>query len=203
VRSRAAVVDAARSLFMEQGYAGTTMDDIARRAGLAKRTLYNNYPDKEALFRLIVSDVIAVAETFARELREELATGITAASLREKLHDVAARMAAGIVRMPVISLRRLLVGESRLFPELAQEYFDRAPGGVLAVLAESFEHLIRGGVLQTARSLDARRAAAQFAYLVVGETLDRAMLTGRVPSEDEVHACAHDGVETFLGPKRS
>jgi TetR/AcrR family transcriptional repressor of mexJK operon len=198
VRSRAAVVDAARALFMEQGYAGTTMDDIARRAGLTKRTLYNNYADKEALFRLIVSDVITVAETFARELRAELATGITAANLREKLHGVAARLATGLVRMPVISLRRLLVGEARLFPELAQEYFDRAPGQVLAVLAEAFERLTRAGVLRAAPSLDARRAAAQFAYLVVGEMLDRAMLTGLIPHEDEVRACAHDGVETFL-----
>jgi TetR/AcrR family transcriptional repressor of mexJK operon len=198
VRSRAAVVDAARTLFMEQGYAGTTMNDIARRAGLTKRTLYNNYVDKEALFRLIVSDVIAVAETFARELRAELATGITAANLREKLHDVAERMATSIVRTPVVSLRRLLIGESRLFPELAQEYFDRAPGQVLGVLTDSFERLIRAGVLRTAPSLDAHRAAAQFAYLVVGETLDRAMLTGLVPNDDEVRACAHDGVEQFL-----
>jgi TetR/AcrR family transcriptional repressor of mexJK operon len=200
VRSRAAVVDAARILFMEQGYAGTTMDDIARRAGLTKRTLYNNYVDKEALFRLIVADVITMAETFAHELRVELAT-ITSANLREKLHDVAARMASRIVRMPVISLRRLLVGESRLFPELAQEYFDRAPGQVLGVLAESFERLMRASVLRTAPSLEARRAAAQFAYLVVGETLDRAILTGLVPSEDEVLACARDGVETFLAPE--
>ena len=198
MRSRAAVVDAARTLFMEQGYAGTTMDDIARRAGLTKRTLYNNYVDKEALFRLIVSDVIAIAETFARELRVELATGITTANLREKLHDVAVRMATGIVRMPVISLRRLLVGEARMFPELARGYFDRAPGQVLGVLTESFERLMRAGVLRAAPSLGARRAAAQFAYLVVGETLDRAMITGVVPSEDELRACAHDGVETFL-----
>lgn len=198
VRSRAAVIDAARTLFMEQGYAGTTMEDIAHRAGLTKRTLYNNYADKEALFRLIVSDVITVAEAFARELRAELATGITTANLRDKLHDVAARMAARIVRMQVISLRRLLVGESRLFPELAQEYFDRAPGQVLGVLAESFERLMRAGILRAATSLDAPRVAAQFAYLVVGETLDRAVLTGIVPSEDEARACAHDGVETFL-----
>ena len=198
VRSRAAVLEAARALFMEQGYAGTTMDDIARRAGLTKRTLYNNYPDKEALFRLIVADVIAVAENFARELRAELATGITAANLRDKLHDVAARMATSIVRTPVITLRRFLVGESRLYPELAQEYFDRAPGQVLGVLANSFDRLMREGVLRVAASLDARRSAAQFAYLVVGETLDRAMLTGQVPNEDEVLACAHDGVETFL-----
>jgi TetR/AcrR family transcriptional repressor of mexJK operon len=202
VRSRAAVLDAARSLFMEQGYAGTTMDDIARRAGLTKRTLYNNYPDKEALFRLIVGDVIAVAEAFASELRSELAAGITAANLSERLHDVAQRMAAGIVRAPVISLRRLLIGESRLFPELAREYFDRAPGRVLGVLAESFGRLMRTGVLRAAPSLDAHRAAAQFAYLVVGETLDRAMLTGQVPHDDEIRACAGDGVETFLAHRK-
>jgi TetR/AcrR family transcriptional repressor of mexJK operon len=202
VRSRAAVVDAARMLFMEQGYAGTTMDDIARRAGLTKRTLYNNYADKEALFRLIVADVIAVAETFARDLRVELATGISAANLREKLHDVAVRMATGIGRAPVISLRRLLIGESRLFPELAREYFDRAPGQVLGVLADSFARLMRAGVLRTPPALDARRAAAQFAYLVVGETLDRAMLTGLVPDDAEVRACARDGVETFLALSR-
>jgi TetR/AcrR family transcriptional repressor of mexJK operon len=198
VRSRAAVVEAARSLFMEQGYAGTTMEDIARRAGLTKRTLYNNYPDKEALFRLIVADVIATAEVFARELRAELATGITTANLREKLHGIAARMATSIVRSPVIALRRFLVGESRLYPELAEEYFERAPGQVLRVLEDSFERLIGARVLRVAASLDARRAAAQFAYLVVGETLDRAMLTGKIPSEDEVRACAHAGVETFL-----
>lgn len=197
VRSRAAVIEAAHALFMEKGYTGTTMDDIARRARLTKRTLYNNYPDKEALFRLIVSDMIAFAETFARQLRAELATGITAANLREKLHEVAAAIATGLLRAPVISLRRLLIGESRSFPELAFEYFERAPGQVLGALAESFERLMRAGVLR-ATPLDARRAAAQFAYLVVGEPLDRAMLTGVVPSEDEVRACARAGVEAFL-----
>jgi TetR/AcrR family transcriptional repressor of mexJK operon len=200
VRSRAAVIEAAHALFMEKGYGGTTMDDIARRAGLTKRTLYNNYSDKEALFRLIVSDVMTFAETFARHLSAELATGITAANVRERLHDVAARLATGLVRPPVISLRRLLIGESRLFPELAKEYFERAPGQVLGVLAASFERLMRAGVVKPSPSLDARRVAAQFAYLVVGETLDRAMLTGLVPNDDEIRACARDGVEAFLGP---
>lgn len=198
VRSRAAVVEAAQALFMEKGYAGTTMDDIARRAGLTKRTLYNNYPDKEALFRLIVSDTIAIAEQFARQLRAELAAGITAANLHEKLHEVAAAIATGLLRAPVITLRRLLIGESRSFPELAREYFERAPGQVLGALAESFERLMRAGVLRAMTPLDARRAAAQFAYLVVGEPLDRAMLTGVVPSDDEVRACARAGVEAFL-----
>src|SRR5678815_821106 len=71
VRSRAAVVDAARTLFLRKGYAGTTMEEIAAQAGLTKRTVYNNYGDKEALFREVVADVLAYAEAFARGLHEE------------------------------------------------------------------------------------------------------------------------------------
>jgi len=79
-------------------------------------------------------------------------------------------------------------------PSLAQEYFDRVPGQVLAALASGFEKLRHVGL----RVSDSRRAAAQFAYLVVGEPLDRAMLTGIIPPEEYVIACARDGVETFL-----
>src|SRR5262245_26450862 len=77
VRSRAAVVTAARELFMQKGYAGTTMEEIAARAGLTKRMLYNNYADKDALFTQIVTEVIAYAETFARGLHEEFTVGIS------------------------------------------------------------------------------------------------------------------------------
>jgi len=195
VRTRAAVVDAARTLFLRKGFAGTTMEEIAAAAGLTKRTVYNNYGDKEALFTQIVADVIAYAEEFARGLHEEFTVGITAANLHAELHDLGRRLALGIVRAEVVALRRLLIGEAREFPALAEEYFDRAPGQVIKALASGFRHLGRVGLL---RVTDARRAAAQFAYLVAGEPLDRAMLVGKVPPKEQVIAGAKAGVETFL-----
>jgi TetR/AcrR family transcriptional repressor of mexJK operon len=194
VRTRAAVVDAARTLFLRSGYSGTTMEDIAALAGFAKRTVYNNYPDKDSLFNQIVQEVIAYAEEFARGVREEFSAGITAANLHASLDDLGQRLALAIMRPEVIALRRLLIGEARMLPSLAQEYFDRVPGQVIAALASGFEQLGHVGL----RVSDGRRAAAQFAYLVVGEPLDRAMLTGITPSEEYVIACARDGVETFL-----
>src|SRR5262245_65082028 len=53
VRSRTAVLDAARTLFMAKGYAGTTMDEIAALAGVAKRTVDKNYDDKDGVFTQI------------------------------------------------------------------------------------------------------------------------------------------------------
>ena len=138
VRTRAAVVDAARALFLQQGYAGTTMEQIAARAGLTKRTVYNNYGDKDALFTQIVADVLSYAETFARGLHEEFDDSVTAASLRAALDDLARRLALGIVRPEVLAIRCLLIGEARTFPALGSEYFDRAPGQVLDALASRF-----------------------------------------------------------------
>ncbi|HTK51678.1 MAG TPA: TetR/AcrR family transcriptional regulator [Gemmatimonadaceae bacterium] len=188
-------VSAARTLFLRQGYAGTTMEQIASAASLTKRTVYNNYGDKDALFRQIVADVLAYAEAFARGLHEEFTVGVTAANLRATLDDLARRLALGIVRPEVVALRRLLIGEARAFPNLGAEYFDRAPGQVLDALASGFAQLGRRRLL---RIDNARRAAAHFAYLVAGEPLDRAMLVGTVPSKAAIIAGARDGVETFF-----
>jgi len=195
VRTRAAVVDAARTLFLRQGYSGTTMEEIAALAGITKRTMYNNYADKAALFTQIVGDFMAFAEAFAQGLPQEFADDVTAATLAVTLDDLARRMAIAILRPEVIALRRLLIRESGAFPNLGAEYFERAPRQVIEALAKEFASLDKAGVLHLS---DARRAAAQFAYLVVGEPLDRAMLLGAIPPEDEVIACARDGVRTFL-----
>jgi TetR/AcrR family transcriptional repressor of mexJK operon len=195
VRTRAAAVDAAKTLFLQKGYAGTTMEEIAALAGIAKRTLYNNYADKEALFTQIVAEVIDHAEAFARALPDHFTADVTASGLPAALHDLGRRLALGVVRPDVVALRRLLVGEARAFPELARAYFDRAPGRVIVALASAFEHL---GTLGLLRTTDVRRAASQFAYLVVGEPLDRAILLGATPSREHLLDTAREGVDTFL-----
>lgn len=194
-RTRAAVAEAARKLFLRQGYAGTTLEQVAELSGITRRTLYNNYADKEELFLQIVSDVMMYAEEFARGLHGEFAVGASAETLRRRLHALGARLALGIVRPEVVAMRRLLIGEARTFPKLAPEYYARAPGQVLSALASGFRRLQRDRLL---RIRDPRRAAAQFAYLVAGEPLDRAILVGAVPSRRELLASAREGVETFM-----
>ena len=95
----------------------------------------------------------------------------------------------------VIAMRRLLIGEAREFPELAKQYFERAPGQVLDALAAGFSGLAKARLLRTS---DPHMAAAQFAYLVAGEPLDRAVLVGALPTRKHVIACAGEGVDTFI-----
>jgi AcrR family transcriptional regulator len=186
-------------LFLQKGYAGTTMEEIAVLAGLAKRTLYNNYADKGALFTQIITDAIAFAERYAQGLAADF-EDITAANLPAALHDLGRRLALAILRPEVISLRRLLIGEVRSFPEFAEEYFDAAPGRVLVALAAGFEKLTKAGLLA---ATDTGRAAEQFAYLVVGAPLDRAILLGKIPGKEQITQCAREGVDTFLARYRT
>jgi TetR/AcrR family transcriptional repressor of mexJK operon len=193
-RTRAAVLDAARTLFLRHGYGGTTMEDVAGEAGLTKRTLYNNYGDKDTLFRQMVDDTIAFAESFARGMGEEWPL-ITKANVAARLEALGLRLALGIIRPEVVALRRMLIGASREFPAIGREYFDRAPGQVLRALAEGFATLTRRRILRTR---DEQSAAAQFAYLVGGAHLDHALMTGDLPAQAVIEATARQGVATFL-----
>jgi TetR/AcrR family transcriptional repressor of mexJK operon len=194
-RSRAAAMAAAKALFLERGFAGTTMDEIAERANLTKRTLYNNYPDKEVLFRLVIAAVLDFAETFAHGLHADFSAAAVSDDVEGALVSLAESLAQGIMRPEVVSIRRLLIADCRNFPEVAQQYFRRAPERVMKAIAREFAGLHRRRRL---RVEDARLAAEQFAYLVVGGPLDRAMMTGVVPASEHVLGRAREGVRTFL-----
>lgn len=195
IRSRAAAVDAARTLFLRNGYTATTMDAIADQAGLTKRTLYNHYAEKEQLFNEVVAEVMVYAETFARELPDAFSAALDEDNMKSRLDELGQRLALAIVRPEVVALRRLLISESGTFPQLARVYYERAPGQVLETLASEFERLARAGMLRVDKP---QIAAEQFAYLIVGQPLDRAMLLGSLPTEAQVLDSAHEGVETFL-----
>jgi len=193
-RTRAAVLTAARTLFLRHGYGGTTMEDVAAEAGLTKRTLYNNYSDKDTLFREMVDATIAFAESFAHGLHEEWPL-TRKANVDARLEALGVRLALSIICPEVVALRRMLIGASRDFPAIGREYFDRAPGQVLHALAEGFAALTRRRILRTR---DAQSAAAQFGYLVAGAPLDHALITGDLPVQRVIEATAREGVATFL-----
>src|SRR5688572_8715706 len=78
-RKRAAILDAAVAEFRQSGYAATSMDRIAASAGVSKRTVYNHFPSKEALFAQILEQLwersvegVDLAYRKDRSLREQL-----------------------------------------------------------------------------------------------------------------------------------
>lgn len=188
------MLEAATAQFLGVGYAKTSMDDIADAAGVSKRTVYNNFADKEALFREVVLAATAVAERFSAEVAAELSDPD---DLSAALTALARRQVLAATSPRLVQLRRLLIGEACRFPDLAAEYYDHVPGRVMSTLADAIRQLADGGRL---RVDDPSRAAEHFAFLVLGATLDRALFTaGDGPRDTEaLERTADDGVRAFL-----
>lgn len=191
-RSRTAILSAATTVFLRDGYDGASVDDIAREAGVAKRTVYNVFDDKEALFREAISLSIEIAESFSAELAAE-AGGLLDAS--RDLPRIARRLAAAVLRGPALPLRRLLVSEARRFPDLAMEYRRRAPEAVMRALSCALQELSDGNQL---RLDNADVAAEHFAFLIMGADMDRGMFGAATASEARVRERADAGAAAFL-----
>jgi len=168
-RSRALIMAAAARVFLQRGFPGTSVDDIAAEAGVSKRTVYNVFDDKEQLFRAIIGEAIATAERFSHDFA---ATTAEADDVEAALTTLARELAASVLSGRVVPLRRLLIGEASRFPEFADEYYERAPGRVMAAVATALRTLDERGLL---RIDDAELAAEHFAFLAIGPSLDRAL----------------------------
>jgi len=73
-RSRRAVLDAALHLFGKQGYRATTIREIAEQAGVSTGNVYHHFPDKEAIFRELLDEYFAIADTQRFPFRRALGT---------------------------------------------------------------------------------------------------------------------------------
>jgi len=167
--SAGAIREAAARLFLEKGYQGTSMDEIAAAARISKQTIYTHFPSKEQLFADLVLANTERVEEFAAGL---VRTFREADGLEEGLRRVA-RMYVGLVVQPeVLQLRRLVLAEAGRFPELARSYYERVPERVYRVLASLLQELADAGRL---RADDPLLAAQHFAWLVLGVPLDRGM----------------------------
>lgn len=190
---RRAIFDAATSLFLQQGYQGTSMDEIATAAGVSKQTVYKQFADKKQLFNDIVVGIADRAERIVGTL-EKLFDEVV--DLEPGLALLAQRYAASVVDPQVLQLRRLIISEADRFPDLAEIYFENAPGRGLDAIANGLELLSERGLL---RVDDPIIAADHFAYLVLGPIIDKALFHphAKVSDADVAHY-ARAGVLVFI-----
>ncbi len=194
---RAAIVRAATELFLAQGYQTTRTEQIAAAAAVSKQTVYNQFGDKQSLFREIVLGVTATAEAFAATLPAALSDIDSPAGVDTALRSLARRYLAAVMNPQVLALRRLVISESLRLPELAAAYYERAPARVMSVLADQLGQLGDRGLLDVA---EPTRAAQDFAFLLLGRSLDEGMFRNReeTPDASDIAATADHAVDVFL-----
>jgi AcrR family transcriptional regulator len=191
---RTAILDAATAVFLRNGYLGTSMDEIAARAGVSKQTVYKAFGDKEHLFSEIVSTI--VNEAGEPTYNEVINLGVSG-DLEADLRDLAHRLLARVMQPQILQLRRLVIGESGRFPDLGRSFYEQGPGRTIEALAAAFEGLAAGGALLLD---DPLLAAAHFNWLIMSIPLNRAMLLGddEPPAPAELDRYVDAGVRVFV-----
>lgn len=184
---REAFLRAALRSFLDLGYAATSIEAIARDAGVAKITIYRQFSSKQELFREVAHRALERANRHMQQLMVSEGTD-TKAGLRFLVE----RMYLGMDDPETRSVMRLVVGEAARFPELAASLYSES-GYVLAPIAELLARAHARGELHVPNP---PVAAAQLASLTMGGL--RFLISKPLANEAERHAWADSVLELVL-----
>jgi TetR/AcrR family transcriptional repressor of mexJK operon len=188
---RKRLLDAAESVFLELGYGSASMDDIAHRAGMSKKTLYRLYETKQSLFAAVISARRAVLDAM-------IAANACAGdhSPRDVLRSYLGKVARFVLAPRQAALYRLVIAESLRTPEVAHAFYHEGPCKVRAVLEQWLAKQHDGGVLYVT---EPARDAGMVCSMVLGE-LQMRLLVGelRAPDEGLIDATVSRAVDLFL-----
>jgi AcrR family transcriptional regulator len=113
------LLDAALALFVEKGFAATRSEEVAKRAGVSKGTLYLYYPSKEELFKAVIRQNLSALIAEGEE-----AVGSFEGSSSDLLSFLMHTWWERIGNTPAAGIHKVVLSEVRNFPELAQFYTD-------------------------------------------------------------------------------
>ncbi|MEV0254092.1 TetR/AcrR family transcriptional regulator [Streptomyces sp. NPDC050732] len=195
---RAAILSAARELFLADGFDRSSVDAVAARAEVSKRTVYDYFGDKRTLLHAVV-DVVgqSLITTIRRTLDDTLTDLTEAAELEDALVAFSMRIATDMLgSAEYATLQRLVRAESGQPPHQGENPLADAPD---EALAERFAALGEAGLLDVP---DPRLAADQFIALTFSVAINR-LGSANAVEDTRVRPLVVEGVRTFLRAYRT
>jgi len=203
---RRAIIDAAQALFLDSGFGATSMDAVAERAGVSKRTVYSHFDSKESLFGSVMTtmcmmlgegapDYIA-ASPEAAQAGKVILGEVPDGDVRHVLHTLGCRFLSLVTQPEAIALFRVVIAESGRFPELGDEFYKNGAEPLVECLAHYLSLQVEQGNLV----IDDTCYAAHRYLSMVKEPIHMYILLGQgtTPTEAEVEAAVSSAVSAFL-----
>jgi AcrR family transcriptional regulator len=177
-RRRQAILDVARELFQVQGYAATSMSEIAARLGGSKGTLYNYFRSKEELFAAFMIDTCQIGSNAVFEPLEPAGS-----DLRGALIDLGVNFLTFLLAPDTLAVHRLVVAECGRFPELGRIFYETGPRRGQENLARFFAPIIAEGRLKPG---DPMEIGHWYKDMLLGDVYNRTLwgVLGPLTSED-------------------
>ena len=184
---RRQILDGAREVFMELGFDGASMGEIARAAGVSKGTLYVYFTDKTALFEAIVEEETRTAVLFSFDPDRDIATNLT--GFGEAYIALVCRPGGG-------SASRTVMAIAERMPDVGRRYYDRVLEGTINCLTTYLRGRVEAGQLAID---DCQLAASQF-HLMCQATLFLPFIfqAEPAPSPERISKVVASAVRMFL-----
>lgn len=184
------VVEGAKNIFLRDGYAGASVDEIAQAAAVSKATLYSYFPDKKLMFDEAIG-------TELRRLGEITPIKISSDTTAEQAIPLIARqIAVWLVTPANVHMYRIHVAEAGRFAGLAADYRATVRRLLVDELRPHLDRWVAGGELQIEDSVV---AAEQLVCLAGTGLMDAALLGKRDPvTEPELARNADLAARVFL-----
>lgn len=168
-------MNAAREVFLEQGYEAASVNDVVRRAGGSLATLYAQFGNKEGLFFAVIQDQ---HERFMRAMTPDCVDHLP---LEEGLQSIGECYVRALLARDNLAFYRIMLGEARKFPQQMQRYLSTGGADKVRALIADFLKArdVMGGNAETAasyllelwRSRHHYRALADDSYRVSDEEI--------------------------------
>ena len=188
------ILDVATALFLSRGFGATSIEAVAGRARISKRTFYHRFRDKAELYRAVVRRMLQ------HWLPEFEAAFDPPAPLDILLERVAKQMLSVALTSEALALRRLLQAEAERFPELVAIAIEQGAARAIERIAALLEEERRAGHIALD---DCSFAAMQFQEMVLSIPLRRAMGFGTPLSDEQRDAWAKKCATLFVNGCRA
>jgi len=190
LKLRDRILEAATASFLTEGYGATSIEAVASRAGVSKRTFYHRFDDKASLFAAVVHRII---EQIRPPPSVPLLEGAT---LQEILTRLARLILHAALTPEAIALHRLVTAESQRFPNLVRAVYEQGWSQEATALIGDLlaRHMPDANLTPELRAF----AAAQFLTLVVSLPQRRLMGFGLPMTSRELEVWGDDAVSLFL-----
>jgi len=191
-RRRQAILDVAKELFQAQGYAATSMSEIALRLGGSKGTLYNYFRSKEELFAAFMVDMCQAGSNRVFDTIETPTTG----NVIETLVDLGVNFVTFLFLPDTMTIHRLVVAESGRFPELGRIFYETGPKRGTENLTQFFSDLMDSGRLPRQDPAEAARWYKELLLAGIYNLRLWGIITDPTPAEIRTHV--EKSVAVFL-----
>lgn len=146
-RSRTKILSAAKTLFLEDGYDGVNLEQIATRAGVARQTVYNRFGSKNAVFRAVMERHWANLDPEALPTRFAAGDERGFADPASFLRRFAQTLLDFIDETGQIAFTRLVIAESRRAPWIAEEFYRLGKEPLLRAFAGCLRDMAEAGAI--------------------------------------------------------